>query len=775
MAENHYLETCDQWGRTTSRKGFPDGPGGTTVVEEKYEYDLAGNLARLTDANNNDTLYDYDALNRLVKVTNPLGEATDYDYDRLGDLTQIIQYQGATAFPTVNQYSERGALVSKQPPAGQPITYEYNANVLPVEVTDASGKITTTQYYQDNKVAQVRANQDRIDYYYSHLGGVEKYQPVNDTTGNGEYLTYGYYSTGLTSQRRTANYSVNFQYDVLGNRTKVTDPFNFATDYQYNSLNRLTTVTAGEKNFTYEYYGDGMVKAVNYPQLAGGTSLRTEYTYDNINRLTTMKNIMSGQTITQYDYGYDNNGNITSVTENGQTTYYAYDSLNRLTGIQRPGGEQLIYQYDTRGNRSLASAHDKGLDGFIPGSFGYNNWEQLAAFTAGGQTYNYSYDPEGLRNKKVTPSGTTRYHYDNNGRVVAESNASGAVTAQTIWGKQALARKADSNYYYYLYNGHGDVTRVIDQNGNIVDSYTYDEWGNILSKQESMPQPLKYAGEYYDDESGLYYLRARYYDPTIGRFISKEPYEGEITNPLSLNLYTYVTNNPLIYVDPSGNYLVGLRDYIESRGGSIYWDDESGIATAALNHYVGQYYIDDYTVENGHIMVDDAELMYDFYRDETIKLIGPTDEQIEQFRQTAAEAVFTGGLGTLERRGVGSLAGKAVSKAESLAVAGKVAGKGFSTFSALKNFLGSPGNDKIWHHIVEQCQINKSGFSLSIIHNTDNVIALDKATHIRISAYYNSIDTFTNGMRVRNWLAGQSYEVQYKFGLDVLKRYGITP
>ncbi len=84
------------------------------MVEEKYDYDLAGNLARLTDANNNDTLYDYNALNKLNKVTNPLGEATDYDYDRLGDLTQIIQYQGATAFPTVKQYSERGALVSKQ-------------------------------------------------------------------------------------------------------------------------------------------------------------------------------------------------------------------------------------------------------------------------------------------------------------------------------------------------------------------------------------------------------------------------------------------------------------------------------------------------------------------------------------------------------------------------------------------------------------------------------------------------------------------------------------
>ncbi|WP_134218332.1 RHS repeat-associated core domain-containing protein [Pelotomaculum sp. FP] len=115
----------------------------------------------------------------------------------------------------------------------------------------------------------------------------------------------------------------------------------------------------------------------------------------------------------------------------------------------------------------------------------------------------------------------------------------------------------NGNYYYYLYNGHGDVTQVIDQNGNKVNSYTYDEWGNILYKQELLSQPLKYAGEYYDEESGLYYLRARYYDPTIGRFISRDSYGGDITNPLSLNSYTYVENNPLGYIDPSGHFSIG--------------------------------------------------------------------------------------------------------------------------------------------------------------------------------------------------------------------------
>jgi hypothetical protein len=102
-------------------------------------------------------------------------------------------------------------------------------------------------------------------------------------------------------------------------------------------------------------------------------------------------------------------------------------------------------------------------------------------------------------------------------------------------------------------------------------------------------------------------------------------------------------------------------------------------------------------------------------------------------------------------------------------------GQGFSTFNELKKAIGSPGAGNHWHHIVEQSQVNKSGFSSDMIQNTNNIIAVDKATHAKISGYYGSIDSFTNGMRVRDWLAGQSFETQYQFGVDVLKRYGSMP
>jgi RHS repeat-associated protein len=113
--------------------------------------------------------------------------------------------------------------------------------------------------------------------------------------------------------------------------------------------------------------------------------------------------------------------------------------------------------------------------------------------------------------------------------------------------------KTASKDYYYLYNGHGDVVQMVDTSGAVVNSYAYDVWGNITSQKEETSNPFKYTGEVYDEETGLYYLRARYYDPSIGRFLNEDTYEGQIDNPLSLNLYTYVSNNPLIYADPSGN------------------------------------------------------------------------------------------------------------------------------------------------------------------------------------------------------------------------------
>ena len=160
-----------------------------------------------------------------------------------------------------------------------------------------------------------------------------------------------------------------------------------------------------------------------------------------------------------------------------------------------------------------------------------------------------------MRLTKTNSGVTTRYTYDNGGRIILKED--GAQSTTYIWGgNRLLAKKlASGAQYYYLYNGHGDVVQITDSAGNIVNSYEYDEWGNITSQTEGIENEFKYAGQTYDSETGLYYLRARYYDPTSGRFISKDSNEGSIVNPVSLNLYTYCVNNPIIYKEANGHWI----------------------------------------------------------------------------------------------------------------------------------------------------------------------------------------------------------------------------
>ena len=114
--------------------------------------------------------------------------------------------------------------------------------------------------------------------------------------------------------------------------------------------------------------------------------------------------------------------------------------------------------------------------------------------------------------------------------------------------------------YQNNYTGFSNDSALLFDSGKIVNRYQYDEWGNILHQEEQLKNPIRYSGEYYEEESGLYYLRVRYYDPSTGRFISRDSYEGQLTNPLSLNLYTYCYNNPLKYLDPMGHIAWDVAD-----------------------------------------------------------------------------------------------------------------------------------------------------------------------------------------------------------------------
>ena len=146
---------------------------------------------------------------------------------------------------------------------------------------------------------------------------------------------------------------------------------------------------------------------------------------------------------------------------------------------------------------------------------------------------------------------TTVYIYDPWGNLIATADGLGNITAKYIYGKGLIAMAAPSGRYCYHFNGTASTIAITDMNQNIVNSYAYDPFGQILAQQETIPQPFKYVGQYgvMAEPNGLYYMRARYYDPTVGRFISEDPLGfggGDV------NLYAYVMGNPITFIDPLG-------------------------------------------------------------------------------------------------------------------------------------------------------------------------------------------------------------------------------
>ncbi|QMV42441.1 RHS repeat-associated core domain-containing protein [Cohnella cholangitidis] len=192
-----------------------------------------------------------------------------------------------------------------------------------------------------------------------------------------------------------------------------------------------------------------------------------------------------------------------------------------------------------------------------------------------------------------------------------------------------LARiDASNKLSYYLFNGHGDVVQTVSEDGTVENQYDYDIFGNPTLTIEMYAASIRYAGEFYDAETGLYYLRARYYDPYIGRFISEDTYEGKINDPLSLNRYTYANNDPIMYVDPTGhaakknNATVLLKDVVkDGYGGSLYWDNKNKAVTIKINNQKVTIKADgkDAAMVNGRVVIK-PETLDRYYNNNSVKV-----------------------------------------------------------------------------------------------------------------------------------------------------------
>ena len=556
-----------------------------------YGYDKAGNILTQTDGNGNVTKYEYSAHGRLMSVTNADGNAESYVYDAFGNVTEKTDGNGTVV---LYQYDNRNNLTQVSYD-DKIIAYSYDKMNNRTSMDDESGEYAYTYDNGNRLVSVTKDDAAYLAYEYDKLGNVTK----------ANHLTYTYDACG----RMTSANDVAYTYDEVGNLATTTYPTGSVT-YAYDKNNRVTNVAnkVGEEiltSYAYTYYDNGMEKSKD------DDSKLIEYTYDGAGRLKTVTETdKETETVTRTaTYTYDNAGNRESLVEvctgtdtvNGESiafaqkrTGYLYNEANVITLereiYQDAAGNELAskntrYVYDNAGNlisttveyvteipeeatadatEAIEVAEDATEEATDDIKIGtavwievtineYNELNQLVGYTSiNGDERSYSsyvYSGDNLRVQKTVDGEVTDYLLSGD-YVIAE-------TGKTyFFGMSYHGFATSEEEYLYFTNSHGDVTRVLGGDRTTVAAYDYDEFGNLTYEDSSIENDVLYSGEFYDSESKNYYLRARYYDPSIGRFTQQDTFLGVYDNPLSLNRYTYCHNNPIMFVDPSGHAVV---------------------------------------------------------------------------------------------------------------------------------------------------------------------------------------------------------------------------
>ena len=574
----------DRFGNVVSRT---DGLGQT----ETYSYDSYGLLLSKTDRNGRKTSYGYDALGRAVRT-----EAAEWDDPFTG--TKLPAEVSATAYTLTGQIREAAGADG----SGGTVTlgYVYDSLGLVMSETEKSADgIVKKSYSYDlsgNRVSMELAAEDAVmsmRYEYDELGRLES-------------VTEG--------GKQTASY----RYDKNGKRTSQrTGPVN--TSYAYNDGGLVTGVTNTKADgsllsaYSYEYSLDG-----NQVRKADHKGKVTRYSYDGLGRLLSETSTAAGAGPDEsVSYGYDANGNRTETRVSGAENYYIsseHDAAGRLIESIKTADNGAIsttaYTYDPNGNQRAKTVEVTSPPTGSEISIGfeedtasvslmnYDGHNRMTTSVDGATVTSYTYRPDGMRHSKTTDGKQTTHIWDGS-NIVYDLVADGTETAVTKYlrGAGLIARQEEGEgYEYYLKNGHGDITALTDASGDITREYDYDAFGVELDIDENDTNVFRYCGEYYDNETETYYLRARYYAPRLGRFTSQDSaMDGN-------NWYVYCSNKPIIFVDPDGKDAILVNKKVDNAASEV------GIEHSAvfLQDENGTWFYFSWEAEVKYMQVDDA-------------------------------------------------------------------------------------------------------------------------------------------------------------------------
>jgi RHS repeat-associated protein len=376
----------------------------------------------------------------------------------------------------------------------------------------------TTSYGYDklNRLDTVKDGTRLLaDYDYDAVGNLIQTKLANGSVESRQYDTRERL-TQVTTKNVTGTIFSDFKYtlDAVGNRKKVEEYSGRSVNYTYDSLYRLTEEkitdpTAGNRTLGYFYdlAGNRLSKT---DSLEGSTT----YSYDANNRL---KNTTQGSLVTNFTY--DNNGSLKQRADGSQTINYDWinDGENRLIGVtssSASGTYKQQYIYDTFGSR-VASIADGVRTNYLAAPI----WDL----------------PE----------------------VLMEYDSAGEITTDYTLGMGLVRSRHDGREGFYHTDGLGSTRLITDNVGLITDRYTYDAFGELLNQDGTFGNSFGFAGEQRDAATGLDYLRARYYDSSLGRFISKDEFPGYLNDPYSQHDYQYAHANPVRYTDPTGYFTLG--------------------------------------------------------------------------------------------------------------------------------------------------------------------------------------------------------------------------